>query len=684
MNRVARRSGSLRFGFALFCGLGILALAGAGTAHAQMPGGPPPSCKQLWDEASALADRAAQAQAKLASGAPPDAAATRWAQAWMQAWLAVWSAQGAMLKPGPRGDCCHINWFELATRTGKEAWGKSWQTAGSPGGAAKAWADKYAAAFADAWAQEWFLHYPWLCARARAKASAQAFANASAFADASASAWALAWALTTAWADVRASVWTEVWTNAGAAAWASAGAEAMTSASASAESSALAAVSGNCALAAASACARASAMAFASAWASAGASAYSSAYAAASAEAMAQALATAWATAISSANAQAFALAFSDAHSNAGASAFAAVWRIRLANEGQLAQIVHWWKTPGAPQPPIATIWKLLAKAQASATKKAWDTAWDVAWDSARAFQRDFSRAQDFVRQYVYDWTSNWVNAWTERWAYDWAEAWSHAYALACSRAAAVACAQCPVCTGTQTRPRTVSRPTGFTYVLVGLGVTAGRVFEIIVHNTTGETIVVEVPAGTVFRPGDPDHQGIVIADGQTVTVAPNQSAQAPLQGYCLDYGKQPPPATQLGALETEAVLVAMLDPAAALPLSLAAQASPPGVKYQVDENPTAYAPFLRIIQAGDRLASEGKFHTDMPPYQYKLAVTQRAIWTYATRNAPKPHTRDTLLADIRKQVKDSAGTQTEEQIQELVNHLMEDVEAVLRSAGVS
>jgi hypothetical protein len=107
-------------------------------------------------------------------------------------------------------------------------------------------------------------------------------------------------------------------------------------------------------------------------------------------------------------------------------------------------------------------------------------------------------------------------------------------------------------------------------------------------------------------------------------------------------------------------------------------------VKYQVDENPAASAPFLRIIQAGNRLASEPKFHTDMPPYQYKLAVTQRAIWTYASRNTPKPHTRGTLLADIRKRVKDSGGTQTEDQIQELVNHLMEDVETVLRTAGVS
>ena len=149
-----------------------------------------------------------------------------------------------------------------------------------------------------------------------------------------------------------------------------------------------------------------------------------------------------------------------------------------------------------------------------------------------------------------------------------------------------------------------------------------------------------------------------------------------------MDYGKQAPPATQLGALVTAPVLVAALAPETALAALLAQP--PAAVTYAFDDNPAAYAPFLRIIQAGNRLAAEGKLHSDLPPDKQKLAVIQRAIWTYSSRSSPKPHTRDTLLADIRKQVKDSGGTQSDEQIQELVNHLMEDVEAVLRTAGVS
>ena len=66
------------------------------------------------------------------------------------------------------------------------------------------------------------------------------------------------------------------------------------------------------------------------------------------------------------------------------------------------------------------------------------------------------------------------------------------------------------------------------------------------------------------------------------------------------------------------------------------------------------------------------------------MTVIQRALWTYATRNAPAPHTRETLLTDIRRQVKESGGTQSDDQIQELVNHIAEDIESVLRAANVN
>ena len=679
-----------REGWMLLVLFGVLQLSSAASAGAQPPiGGPPPTCRDLWGEANTLAARDALQAAGLAAGQAPSPAASAWSQAWTRAWTAAWTAAGAGLTGTPGAGCCHNNWFALGVQTGKTAWGSAWQTAPAVAGADKSWADRFAAKYAEEWAKEWFLHYPWLCARARANATANAFATAVAFADATADSWAFAWANTDAWAEVQTAVWTNVWTNAGAAAWASAGATAMTGASATAASSAVAAVSGNCAIAAANACAAAAAEAFAQAWAEAGASAYSSAYASAAAQAGARALARAWASAIASANAREFAVAFAAAFSNAGASAFAAVWRQKLADEAQLPAIVRWWTTPGAPMPAVATIWRALAGASASASKAAFKVAFDVAWAQSASFQADFARARSQVQAELFEYTSSWVSTWTEAWAAKWVESWSRAYARLCARAAAVACAQCPTCTttttGTGTRPRTVSQPRGFTWTLVGLGVTAGNIFEIIVRSQTGEPIVVEIPSGTVFKPSNPDYQRMITDNPQRVDVGPNQTAQAPLNGYCLDYGQQPPPPTTFGRLDADPILVASAGslPALGLTVPSTAQAGP-SLSYQVDDNPAEYGVYQKIIQAGNQLAAEGKFHKDLPPQKYKLAVIQRAIWTYATRASATPHSRETLLSDIRQQVKGSGGTQSDAQVQELVNHLMEDVQAVLRAAGAN
>jgi len=678
-----------RVGWFLVVLFGVLLLFSAASAEAQPPfGSPPPACRDLWSEANTLAARDALQAAGLAAGQPPSQAAGAWSQAWTRAWTAAWTAAGVGLTGAPGAGCCNNNWFGLGVQSGKRAWDSAGQTAPMVSGADKAWADRFAAQYAEEWAKEWFLHYPWLCARARANATANAFATAFAFADATADSWAFAWANTDAWAEVQTAVWTDVWTNAGAAAWASAGATAMTGAAAAATASAVAAVSGNCALAAANACAAAAAEAFAQAWAEAGAAAYSSAYASAAAQAGARALARAWASAIASANARAFAVAFAAAYSSAGARAFAAVWRQRLANEGQLPAIVRWWTTPGAPMPAVATLWRMLAGASANANKAAFKAAFDVAWAQSASFQADFARARSQAQAELFEYTSSWVSTWSEAWAAKWVESWSRAYARLCARAAAVACAQCPTCTtttGTGTRPRTVSQPRGFTWTLVGLGVTAGNIFEIIVRNQTGEPISVEVPGGTVFKPSNPDYQRMITDNPQRVDLAPNQTAQAPLNGYCLDYGKQPPPATTLGRVEADPILVAAAGSLAALGLAVPPRAqAAQSLSYQVDDNPAEYGVYPRIIQAGNQLAVEGKFHKDLPPQKYKLAVIQRAIWTYSMRASATPHSRETLLGDIRQQVKASGGTQSNAQIEELVNHILEDVQAVLRAAGAN
>jgi hypothetical protein len=678
-----RRAVALRFTAAVFA----LVLAGAlflPVAQAQGPAAGM-NCRQIWDDAANEAARAALERANRDAGAAPAGAGASWANPWTQAWKSAWTSAGILLKPGLNGDCCHINWFELGVMTGKTASENAWKAAPQLNGAAETWSAKFAAAYVDEWAKVWFLYYPWLCARAKANAAADASASASAQAHAGAYAWALAFARAGAFATTSADSFTFAWTNTWASAWASTGAMALASAQASASASAKAGVSGDCAFARASACADAAAEAFAMAWADAGASAFAEAYAYAWADAYAYAFANAWASAQASAGGAAYARAASRAFAKAIADAYADVWRVKLADRGQLPQIVAWWTKPGAPRPNVRKIWSLLARDEMEARRSAFAKARRDAIASKTAWSIAFDQAADEAVSEATSEAESWATSWASQWASSWAEDWMETYILICARAAAAVCKTCPCTTqtpGTTTtgeRPRTITKPTGFTYTLIGLGVNSGTVFIIQFTNETGETITVEVPGGTVFVPSNPGVQRVLIAQTSETQVPPNQSAQSPLTGYCLDYGKQPPPATSRGALQTEGVLVASLGPDAIL--SSLPQGS--SVKYSVDDNPAAYAPILRIIESGNELASQGKFHRDMPPDRYKLAVIQRAIWTYTSRGTATPHTRETLLADIRKQVKESGGTQSESDINDLVNHLTEDINAVLKAAGV-
>ncbi|MGO9641482.1 MAG: hypothetical protein ACLP1Y_09290 [Candidatus Acidiferrales bacterium] len=683
--------------------LGLPALA---AARPQAPMGAPLTCKEMWLDATAEAARAALEKARLDAGAPAGAAASLWETTWLARWKSVWETKVDTLNPGPDGACCDINWFELAAQTGKAAWTQALQAAPTPSGAVGAWAGKFAAAYAKEWADAWFLRYPFVCAQARVNASANALAKAKANAAAGVFAWADAVALAGAFSFGAEDSFQDAWGESQASAWAEAGAAAEAEANAAGTAETASLVEGNCAAVRANSCARAAASAFASAWSSAGADAFADAYADAFAEAYAAAFANSWAQAQSAAGADALSQGAANALAKAVADGYAAAWRERLASHAELPAIVHWWMTPGAPMPPVKKIQRLLARDQrsvmqtvaAAALKNA--LAGQIAW--ALAIRQTAAQAKKDVVSYA----SVWVSAWASAWAADWAEQWVETYIEMCSQAAAAVCAECPPCeeewAGEQPGqedygwpeqpqdeeepPRTISRPQGFTYALVGLGVTAGNIFRIVVTNGTGKPIIVTIPGGTLFEPDNPDDQRMEISQPVRVHIPANGSAQAPLDGYCLDYGKQAPPAEQLGMLNGEPLLVAALENAAVYAAPSAGPAGslpPPKVTYHADPNAGAGAPVMRIILAGDKLAATGKFHNDLPPARYKLAVIQRAIWVYESKGTATPHTRDTLLGDIRKQVKETGGTQTEDQIQDLVNHIMEDVNAVLSAAGV-
>jgi len=684
------------------CALFLLCSPALAAAQPQGPTGAPLTCKQMWAEAMAQAEHAALAQANLAAGTAP-AGASLWAATWAARWKSVWQAQGDALPSTPGLACCD-HWFETAAQAGKDAWTQAMQAAPVPSGAAGAWATKFSAAYAKAWADAWFLGYPVLCAQAKVNASAKALVGAGAAAKGGAFAWANAVALAGAFAYAAQASYQTAWGESQASAWAEAGAVAEAEANAVGESSSYAQVANNCARVHASSCVQAAASAFAAAWASSGASAFADAYADAWAQAYAAAFATAWAQSASAAGGIGFSQAAAKALATAVADGYAAAWQEKLAKRTEVAQIVHWWMTPNSPKPPIAQISRLLARDERSAMQAVAANALKKAIGGQIAWAIALRAAADKASAGITAYASSWVDAWAQSWAADWATNWIDTYIAMCSQAAAAACVECPPCdeeesgeqpsqedagwppqpdTDEEEPPQTISKPQGFTYTMVGLGVTAGNVFRMIITNETAKPIVVYVPAGTVFDPDDSADQREEMSTSVRIHVPANGTAQAPLNGYCLDYGKQAPPSEQLGLLTREPLLEASLEGAVSYAEPASRPAAPAHVNYTVDTNPNAGAPVLKIIIAGNRLSATGKYHTDMPPDRYKMAVIQRAIWVYESRGTSAPHTRDTLVNDIRKQVKETGGTQTEQQIQDLATHIMDDVNATLTAAGV-
>lgn len=191
---------------------------------------------------------------------------------------------------------------------------------------------------------------------------------------------------------------------------------------------------------------------------------------------------------------------------------------------------------------------------------------------------------------------------------------------------------------------------------LEGKGVAAGTVFKARLQRLGPNSLVVEIAAGTPLCPVQGPIQEMMVSQDVFIPLtAPEQSADIP--GYCLDPELAPPPPPQPGQ---------------------------PPVEWTVAnpcENPARYLSALSTIRAGQRLSESGGYHTDMPAPKYRDTVIQRALWHRAN---PKSFGKQRLHEDLTRQVADSGGRQTPEQIQQLTDHLWDDVDLTLKQGKAS
>ena len=182
-----------------------------------------------------------------------------------------------------------------------------------------------------------------------------------------------------------------------------------------------------------------------------------------------------------------------------------------------------------------------------------------------------------------------------------------------------------------------------------GQGIASGKVMEVRFTPLVNRPIRLEIGLGTVLKP---DHEGV-----QTMMVSRDIFVDVDkgimtvmLPGYCLDPGKQPPP-----------------------------KEDKPGLTWSVEEPSDAdrYPAAVEVIKAGNQLSDSSSFHTDLPPEKYRDTVIQRSLWCQADPTWNK----ERLQQDLEEQVKSSGGQQTPEQVQQLTNHLWDDVDLTLKAA---
>ena len=125
-------------------------------------------------------------------------------------------------------------------------------------------------------------------------------------------------------------------------------------------------------------------------------------------------------------------------------------------------------------------------------------------------------------------------------------------------------------------------------YMLVATGNSSGEVFSAVVDDPSGRTETVPITVGMALEPTGRKLAGSL----------PPKSPKQALNGYCLDFHKEPPAA---------------------------------GALYRIagPEKQEAYAPIRYIFAAVDQLKAQGKLHPDTAFDEYLDAIRQYAVWTH-------------------------------------------------------
>lgn len=191
---------------------------------------------------------------------------------------------------------------------------------------------------------------------------------------------------------------------------------------------------------------------------------------------------------------------------------------------------------------------------------------------------------------------------------------------------------------------------------IIGRGRSAGKILDLRLTNNSDATVKTVIPFGLVLTPSDTGYQRMIVEQDTPCECPPHQTVITTLEGFCLDYGKKPPP----GAEEVV------------------------NVSWSLPENQDEFISLVNIIRAGNHLAVSGKFSKKVhEPEKYRTEVIQRALWYSTTKETNNEAGKDALVKDIDEQASalPKEKQPTREEQKKVADSVWDDVNLTLKEA---
>lgn len=196
--------------------------------------------------------------------------------------------------------------------------------------------------------------------------------------------------------------------------------------------------------------------------------------------------------------------------------------------------------------------------------------------------------------------------------------------------------------------PPAGSKPGEVKYVWKGRGKTTGDVLELVAENLTDRPGEVQLMPGLVLKPpAGGTFQPIMLAEPVYLEIPARGKVSSVIPGFCLKRAAPPPPQNQV-------------------------------IEYDWDWNIPEHSQQIWTLLHAHALADQGKLHNDLGDSHLETVI-QRVLWDI---DEPGTAGVEVLKSEISRQVKESGGSQSPDEVEKLAENLSADVDLVKKEVS--